>query len=233
MGTEAFWIPAAIAAAGAGVQYKNQSDATDRENTAQVKNIQDQAGIQQKAAGEARALTSQIASNTPAQLQGKATGDYINTLRRNAAGNTQGGSTTSGDTTFGASSSALAPASGASANFNADAAKSQNEVSKYGDTYANDMGSIDAAVRQRQNEGLSMNTLGTNLNTLGAQSYTTNFINQLKAQAAGRQNPWMSLLGSTLMAGGASAAGSSLFGGSNALKAANGLNASGAVSELI
>ena len=55
------------------------------------------------------------------------------------------------------------------------------------------MANADAAVRQRQNEGLAMQTLGTNLNTIGAESYTKNFVDQLRAQTAGQQSPWVSL----------------------------------------
>ena len=43
-----------------------------------------------------------------------------------------------------------------------------------------------------------MQTAGTNLNLLGAQSYTQNFVDQLKANAAGQQNPWLSLLSAGL-----------------------------------
>jgi hypothetical protein len=36
--------------------------------------------------------------------------------------------------------------------------------------------------------------LGTQLNTLGAQSYGQNFVDQLRAQASGQANPWISLV---------------------------------------
>jgi hypothetical protein len=60
------------------------------------------------------------------------------------------------------------------------------------------MGNIDAATRLRQNEGLGMSTLGTGLNTLGAQSYATNFINQLRSQTGGQADPWVSLFSGML-----------------------------------
>lgn len=153
-----------------------------------------------KANAQVKGLTDQIARNGPSQIQGKATGDYIDALRKNAAGSTQGGQT-GAPTTYGAPTSALAPAVGANPRYAADLATSQKQVSDYGNTYANEMGSIDAAVRQRQNEGLGMQTLGTNLNTLGAQSYTKNFVDQLKSQAAGQANPWVSLFSGLLGAG--------------------------------
>jgi hypothetical protein len=60
------------------------------------------------------------------------------------------------------------------------------------------MGQIDAAVRQRQNEGLDLGTLQSNLGILGAQSYSDNFVNQLRAQNAGTSSPWLSALSTVL-----------------------------------
>jgi len=201
MGTEEFWIPAVLAAAGSGAEYVNQSQANSRQQAGETQSIIDQQNLEGKANSQVKALTQQIANNSPNQIQGKATGDYVAALRKNAAGSTQGGSTSNGATTFGAPTSALPAAAGADPRYAADLANSQQQVSNYGNTYANEMGSIDAAVRQRQNEGLSMQTLGTNLNTLGAQSYTQNFVDQLKAQAAGQQNPWVSLFSGLLSSG--------------------------------
>lgn len=195
MGTEEFWVPALLAAVGTGTQYVNQKNANTRENNAEISALQNQQQLESKANAQSRALTQQIAKDTPTQIASKATGDYVAALRKNAAGSTQGGSTTGGAQTFGQSTSGLAPEAGASSRFNADTANAQKEVQDYGSTYAGEMGDIDAATRMRQNEGLAMQTLGTNLNTLGATSYGQNFVDQLRAQAAGQANPWVSLMG--------------------------------------
>lgn len=185
MGTEAFWIPAALAAVSAGGQYVNTKNAASRQDAGEAQSIRDQQQIQQEAAGKASALTKQIATNSPNQIAAKATGDYVSQLRKNAAGASQPGA-----------GSALAPAVGASSRYGADVAKSQQTVGDYGNNMAGEMGQIDAAVRQRQNEGLAQQTLGTDLNTLGAQSYTKNFVDQLRAQAAGVPSAWGSLASS-------------------------------------
>jgi hypothetical protein len=192
MGTEEFWVPAVLAAVGTGASYVNQQQANERQNESEVQAIQNQQAITDKANQATRALTQQIAKNNPQSIAGKATGDYVAQLRKNAAGSTQGGSTTGGAQTFGQSTSSLAPVS-ASSRYAKDTAAAQQEVQDYGDTYAKELGDIDAATRMRQNEGLSMQTLGTQLNTLGAQSYGQNFVDQLRAQAAGQTNPWISL----------------------------------------
>ena len=201
MGTEEFWVPVALAALSGGAQYANQSKANSRANAAETQNIIDQQQLQDKANAQVNQLTKQVSQNSPAQIQAQATGDYVNELRKNAAGSTQGGSTTSGPTTFGASTSALAPSVAGSSRYQTDQGTSQKQVENYGNTYAGELGALDAATRQRQNEGLAMSTLGTNLNTLNQQSWGKNFVNQLRAQASGNANPWVSLFSSMLGAG--------------------------------
>lgn len=224
MGTEEFWVPALVAALGTGAQAVNTSQANSRQQAGEVQAIQDQQALQTKAAGQVSALTQQIKANTPQQIAAQATGSYVDQLRRNAAGAAQPGANSGGTQTGGASTSSLAPAIGASARYNAGKAASQGQVQQYGDTYADEMGQIDAAVRQRQNEGLSMGTLASNLNLEGAQSYATNFVDQLRAQAAGTANPWVSLL-SGLLQNGAKAYASNYT--PNSAKAFNGVTPTG------
>jgi hypothetical protein len=196
-GTEAFWVPALLAAAGTGVNYVNTQSANARQQAGEVQTIQDQEKLQQQGNSQVKALTNQIAQNTPNQLAAQATGKYVDVLRKNAAGTQKGGSG-GASILFGQPTSSLPPTINAGSRYKADAAASQNQTEDYGSQLAGEMGQIDAATRQRQNEGLAANTLGTNLNLLGAQSYTQNFADQLRAQAAGQASPWMTLLGGVL-----------------------------------
>jgi hypothetical protein len=196
-GTEEFWIPAVLAAASAGTQYVNQQGALSRANAGEVQTIADQQKLQGQGNAQVKALTNQIAQNTPAQLAAQATGKYVDVLRKNAAGTSKGGSG-GASILFGQPTSSLPTNINANSRYNTDTAASQNETEKFGSELAGEMGDIDAATRQRQNEGLAENTLGTNLNLLGAQSYTQNFVDQLRAQAGGQQSPWLSLLSSGL-----------------------------------
>ena len=193
MGTEEFWVPAALAAVSGGAQYINAKNATSRANNAEVQSIQDQAQLRDKANSQVKNLTQQVANNQPNALADQAKTAFINTLRQNAAGSTQGGDTAPGSTNFGASVSALPPGAVGSSRYKAGTAASQKQVEQYGNTNAAEMAQADAAVRQRQNEGLAQQTLGTNLNTIGAESYTKNFVDQLRAQMAGQQSPWVGL----------------------------------------
>lgn len=201
-GTEEFWVPAVVAALGATGQAVNQSNANKRSQNSEVQALDDQAQYREQANSQVKALTNQIAQNSPQQIAAKETGDFVNTLRKNQAGSAQGGATGApGDTNFGAPVSAMPPAAGASSRYKSDAANAQKETQSYGNTYASEIGNIDAAVRQRQNEGLALNTLGTNLNTLGAESYTKNFVDQLRSQTAGQANPWVGLFSNMLQKG--------------------------------
>jgi hypothetical protein len=211
MGTEAFWIPAAVAALSAAGQGVNQMQANKRQQNAQVQSIANQAQIRGQANSQVKALTDQIANNSPQQMAAKETGDFVNTLRRNqaAGAGTAGGlnprgwdpNNTNPDTNFGAPTSALPPAAGASSRYKTDSANASTQNQQFGTTMADEVGKIDAAVRQRQNEGLAQQTLGTGLNQLGAQSYTQNFVDQLRAQTAGQTNPWVGLFSNMLQKG--------------------------------
>lgn len=193
MGAEAFWVPAALAAVSAGTQYANQSSANSRQQAGEVQSIIDQQKLQSKANDQVKALTNQVATNSPNQVAAKATGDYVSNLRKNAAGSAAGGSNGS-SILFGAPTSALPTNIDASSRYKASANNAQTQTQQFGNELAGEMGNIDAATRQRQNEALGMTTLGTNLNLLGAQSYTKNFVDQLRAQAAGQTSPWLTLL---------------------------------------
>jgi hypothetical protein len=202
MGTEGFWIPAAVAALGAAGQGVNQMNANKRAQNAQVQAIDNQQQYRTQANDQVKNLTQQIATNSPQQIANKETSDFVNTLRKNAAGSaTPSAASSTPDTNFGAPVSALPPAAGASSRYKTDTANAQQQNQSYGNSYATEVGNIDAAVRQRQNEGLAQQTLGTNLNVLGAQSYTKNFVDQLRSQAAGQANPWVGLFSNMLQKG--------------------------------
>lgn len=193
MGTEEFWIPAVIAAAGATAQGVNTMNANKRQQTAEVQAIDNQNQYRNTANSQVKDLTDQIARNNPQQLAAKETGDFVKTLRQNQGGSNP--NNISGPT------SALTPIAGASSHYKAGTTAAQAETQKYGDTQAGEISAMDAAIRQRQNEGLAQNTLGTNLNLLGAQSQSKNFVDQLRAQAVGQANPWVGMFGKILQQG--------------------------------
>lgn len=201
MGTEAFWVPAALAAAGTGLSYANTQSANQRAQSNEAQNIRDEQNLQNKGAGAVNRVTQQIATATPQALADKATGQYVDVLRKNAAG-TQTGSGNSSSILFGQPTSSLPTNIKGSSRYGTDTANSQVETQSYGNQLAGEMGQIDAATRQRQNEGLLQQGLGTNLNLLNGESYTKGFVNKLRSSVAGQSSPWLTLLGSSLSGAG-------------------------------
>ncbi len=199
----AFFVPLALSAASAGAQYYNTQQANSRGQAAEVQSIQNQDALRSKAAADVTKSTQQIANDNPAQIKAQAQADYVNQLRRNAVGASTG--TTGGTQTFGQSTSSLPDNVNANKRYAADVANSQKQVQTFGNTDASNMAGIDAAVRQRQNEGLDLSGLQTQLDSLGAQSWNQNFVDQLRAQSAAQPNPWISL-GSAVLAGASSGA---------------------------
>ena len=199
MGTEEFWIPAVLAAVSAGGQAVNQSNANSRAQNAEVQNIDQQQQYRQQANDQVKALTQQINTNSPQQLANKEESQFVNTLRNAQAGTAAGGASNGNSNTFGQPVSALPQnVAGASKSYQQSANAAQKEAQQYGNTEAGEMSAIDSAVRQRQNEGLAMQTLGTNLNLLGGQSGMSNWVNQLRARTAGIPNQWGSIFSSIL-----------------------------------
>lgn len=180
-----------VGAAGDIAQFFNSRNANNRQQNAELQAIQNQQAIRGQANDAVNKQISTIANDNPNGIASQATGDYVAQLRKNAAGAQSG--TTGGTQTFGQSTSSLPAVVGANPRYAKDVAASQQQVQQYGDTAAGQMGQIDAAVRQRQNEALGDQTLGTTLNTLNAKSYGQSFVDQLRAQAAGQTNPWISL----------------------------------------
>ena len=214
MGTEEFWIPAVLAAVSAGGQAVNQSNANSRAQNAEVQNIDQQQQLRQQANDQVKALTQQINTNSPQQIASKEESQFVNTLRNAQAGTAAGGASNGNSNTFGQPVSALPQnVAGASKSYQQSANAAQKEAQQYGNTEAGLMSAIDAAVRQRQNEGLAMQTLGTNLNLLGGQSQMSNWVNQLRAQTAGQSSPWASLFSNILGGTAKTAASNGWFGG--------------------
>jgi hypothetical protein len=191
MGTEAFWVPAVLAAVSAGGQAVNTAQAQNRANNSEISSIQQQQQLESQAANQATQLTRQIAQNNPQKIQGQETNAFVNNLRKNQAA-TSGSGGTSFNPTSGAGSS-LSPVVGGSKRYSSDVGASQQAGEQYGNSTATDMAAIDGAVRQRQNEGLAMSGLSTNLNLMGAQSSALQFVNQLRTNAAGQADPWVNL----------------------------------------
>ena len=191
MGTEAFWIPAVIAAAGTAGNAINQSNATKRANNATVQGMDNQAQIRNQAMSQVNKQTMDLAHSNPQSLAQNETSNFVNTLRKNVGGTT--GTTSTSPATFGAPTSSLSPTPSGSSRYKSDATAAAGQTESYGNTNASDVSAIDSALNQRKGEALNMQTLGTNLNLLSAKSQSQQFVDKMRATAEGQPSPWVSL----------------------------------------
>jgi hypothetical protein len=191
MGTEAFWIPAAIAAVSAIGSGANQYYANKRGQNAEAVALDNANNFKTKANADVNQLTQKIANNNPNAAANAEEGNFVSTLRKNVGGTT--GSASTSPTNFGAPTSALGPTPGANKRFNSDTAAANSQVQSYGNTNAGEMSAVDTAINQRKNEGLQMGTLSANLNQLNQQAYGQTFVDQLRAKTAAQPNPWVDM----------------------------------------
>jgi hypothetical protein len=190
-----------MTALSAGGQAVEQNQSQSRQNAAETQDLIDQQRLQSQGAGAVQRETQQIAQSNPDQIAQSERANFVQQLRRNAAGSMAGGATSGAPTLFGAPTSAVGSTAGADPRFGKMLTNDQQQVQDYGNTYSDELSNMDAAVRQRQNEGLGLETLGTNLNRLDVQSYGDNFVNGLRAQAAAQTNPWATLATTMLQRG--------------------------------
>ena len=176
----AFLIPLALSMAGTGLQASNTISANNKAQASAVQGIDQQQALREQASGKVGNAIDQIAKSGPQQLASKSTGDFIQQLRTNqAATNPQ--------------NSGAPAVAGANARYGQMQAANDAKVQAFGNTNASDMGQMTGAVQQRQGEGLAMNTLGTDLGLVGAQSGNDMFVNNLRTAVAGQTNPYETL----------------------------------------
>lgn len=198
MGTEAAWVPAVIAAVGAGVQA-NETDQTARrqdENAAQ--GIRTQAGKQREADARVSQEVNKLGQSTPEDAQKQATDAFMEQLNRTK---TQA----VGERSAGATSDA----------YNTDSAQANADVQKYGANRAGVLGRIAAPGIQRTAENVSRARAGTDLGLIARNSAGDQFLTQLRASQI-HNNPWTMAAGQTIGAiGGGMAASGAANGAGN------------------
>jgi hypothetical protein len=180
MGTEAFWVPAVIAAAGAGVQAKSQDDMLERQDNQAAEGIRQQGARQKQADDRIAQEITGLENSTPEDSQAQATDAFMSQLKRTRA-------QARGEGVTGATSSAYA----------ADSARAADDVDKYGANRAGVLGRINAPGLQRTAEGVSMSRAGSDIGAIARNANGDNFLNQLRLNSV-RANPWMQAGGQVL-----------------------------------
>jgi len=173
----AFVVPAVMTALSAAGTAYTQVSASNKANAAEVAGIEQQQQTRQQAAGAVNREVQNISASNPAALKAQSSADFTSNLRANEA----------------ATNPLLSGAStvpGSNKKYQANTAIDSTNVSDFADNLVNNMAGMNAAVKQRQQEQLSMGTLQTNLGLFGQQSGANSFITQLRAAQAGQINPY-------------------------------------------
>ncbi len=179
MGTEAFWVPAVIAAAGAGVQQVDAHQTAQRQDEEAAQGIRIQGDTQQKADAQVAQNIQKLQGSSPDAVRANAANAFLTQLRRNSA-------TATGS-----------PVAGGSARYKGDIANSTQDVADYGANLADTQSRILAPNLQRQQEGQNSQQLAANLSEIGRQSNANQFLTQLRMRGI-TPNPWAQAGGSVL-----------------------------------
>lgn len=184
MGTEAVWVPAVIAAVGAGVQAKEANDTARDTDEAAAQGIRLQSGKQREADARVAQEVNQLQSSTPEDSQREATDAFMQQLRR-----TRGQAHGAG--AVGATSDA----------YTTDSARAASDVDQYGANRAGLLGRINAPGLQRTAENVSRLRAGTDLGLISRAANADQFLTQLRLQNT-RPNPWVMAGGQVLQGAG-------------------------------
>ncbi len=179
MGSEAFWIPAAIAAVGTGVQQVDAHKTAQRQDEEAAQGIRIQGDTQQKADAQIAQNIKSLQGSSPEAARANAANAFITQLRRNSAESTG------------------VPVAGGSARYKGDIATSNQNVADYGANLADTQSRILAPNLQRQQEGQNSQQLAANLSEIGRQSQANQFLSQLRMRGI-TNDPWMQAGGSIL-----------------------------------
>lgn len=191
MGTEGVWIPALIAAVGAGASAYNTRQTAKEQDSALARQLRGQAERQRGADAKVSEIIAKQAASTPDDERLTASSNYLQALKQ-AKGKATGG---------------LAQISGASDAFKQATVGAEQGIGDYGQRIASLLSSIDAPYMQRMNEGLTINRDAGELGLLERFDQGANWLDDLRLRGI-RRNPWIDAAGSALQGyGGAMASG--------------------------
>lgn len=189
MGTEAIWVPLAIAAVGAGTQYYNTEQTAKKQDRTLASQIERQGQDQRKIDQRTQKLLAEAQASNPEAEKASALASYVDQLQRNNAG----GAINQG-------------AGGFSKAYREDAADAALGLGDYGQQMAGLLSRMDAPTRQRQNEGVLFNNAATDIGLLKRNSAGQDYLDQLRLQSI-RRNPWLDAAANAMVGYGTAAAG--------------------------
>lgn len=178
MGTEAAWVPWALAAVGAGAGYVNQRNVERRQDDILSRQIAQNMSRQQEAdRAMAETMRERAASSAETDRQAS-TATYLDAVRAAQAQATRG----------------LGQVGAVSRAYTDSANDAALGVGDYGARTAELMARLDAPALQREREGLDADRLRIRLGQIGRAADSDDYLARLRLQMV-RANPWLAAAG--------------------------------------
>jgi hypothetical protein len=183
MGTEAFWIPAALAAAGTGVDMYNTKRTTDRRDDIALAGLKKQGVHQRNADARITQELDAMEASSPEDERKASLDQYLTQLRsaRATAQGPQGG-----------------PGGG---RFKEDSRTAKAGIDNFGQRVAGTVSRIGAAGKQRQGERVSAGRMAADVGGIGRNASGDAAVNRMKIDSV-QLDPWLQGLGAVLKAAG-------------------------------
>jgi len=198
MGTEAIWIPIALAAASGGVSYVNNRNTAKKQDQELAGSLRSKRALQQKADSEVQKLITDTEKSNPQEEIAKSLSQYTEQLRRSQ----------------GMQGSAIQGLSGASDKYQQDQVAANSGIAQYGDKIAGLMSRIDGAARQRENEGVNRMDFQNRISMLGREGEGQDFLSRMRLDGI-RPNAGLSALSEILAGASGGSYGGGKGGGTN------------------
>lgn len=184
MSTEAVWIPAVLAAAGAGASAYSAHDTARRQDRDAAAGIRTQATRQSQADARINSQLDSLSKSSPEASRAQALDAFTQQLRR-----TRGDATGAG------------VAGASSGRYGTDIAAANEDVAGLGKTQAGVMARIGAPGLQRTAEGQAFARTGQDISGIARQASGDDFLNQLRARGD-VASPWINAGGQILAGAG-------------------------------
>lgn len=199
----AFTAAAVVALVGSYANYRANTMAANRQDSALAQELRQQGQLQQQAAADTNQLIQKTQQSNPDQAKSSLLASFTDQLNKSR----------------GRAITPLSQAGAVSDAYTKAANDAASGISDFGNTNANLLSSIDAPAVQRQGELANLSRYGTAIGGLKQQSAADDFLTQMRLRSI-TPNPWLQAFGSA--ANGAASAIASRSGSGGFGGAANG-----------
>jgi hypothetical protein len=184
MGTEALWVPLALAAAGTGVDMYNTKKTADKRDDLALAGLKRQQAHQRNADARISTELGAMEGSSPEDERQASLNQYLTQLRaaRSPAQGQQGGP--------------------GGSRYREDSRTASAGIDNFGNKVAGTMARIGAAGKQRQVERRGISRMASDVGGIARNASGDNAVNKLKIDAV-QLNPWLQGLGAVLKAAGA------------------------------